>query len=252
MADMSISNSLNSFIYFLVVTIIYFLLKVFTKSEKMLMIFMVIYFFMILVTQFFINLSSTNKLCGVNQYGTASIVTFIPWIIMLGSIKMLLTIFPGWLSPFSNTFGYIVTKLLGIGGLLNKILSGKFEKEGVSETTKIAAEALEHIYGDKSLLINEITQENFNTFWDRMSDAKIFKPDSGQYKEQLLGLVKIKDIVSEFIWYVLTGGLVSSVSYNYIVNTECTKSTSEIEQRANRMMSNMNDKTKPRIYTSSE
>jgi len=183
MADISVANSLTIFIYFLILTVIYFLLKIVSKSEKMEMIWMVIYFFAILVTQFFINLSSTNNLCGTNQLGTAAIATFLPWILMLGTIKLMLTIFPGWLSPFSNTFGYLVTKILGIKELLNKILSSsKFEKDGASETTRIAAEALEHIYSDKSLLINEITEENFGTFWDRMSNAKLFKSDSGQYK----------------------------------------------------------------------
>jgi hypothetical protein len=254
MANISLTNSFTSFIIFIIVTVVYFLLKIFSKTDKMVMIWTIVYFLMVLSTQFFINVSVSKNLCGTNQYGTASIATFIPWVLMLGSIKILLTSFPGWLAPFSNTFGYIVTKLLGIGTLLNDILSNKFDKESASENMKIAAEALEHIYADKSLLINEITQQNFDTFWSRMSSSGLFKKNAGDYKDKLLNLVKIKDDVSEFIWYILTGGLVSSVSYSYIVNSACNRSVNEIEQNVNKAESTIsNDQTEEkRVYKSFE
>jgi len=238
---------------FIIVTVAYFLLKMFSKTDKMVMIWTIIYFLMVLSTQFFINISVSKNLCGNNQYGTASVATFVPWIIMLGSIKLLLTAFPGWLAPFSNTFGYIVTKLLGIGDLFNNILSSKFDKTEVSDNTKIAAEALEHIYADKSLFINEITQQNFDTFWKRMSDSGLFKQNAGDYKDKLLNFVKIKDNVSEFIWYVLTGGLVSSVSYNYIVNSNCNRSVDELEQSVTNTENGISSQTQDkRVYKSYE
>jgi len=43
-------------------------------------------------------------------------------------------------------------------------------------------------------------------------------------------MVILKDTVSEYIWYILTGGLVTSVSYNYMVNSECVKSVKELEK----------------------
>lgn len=41
----------------------------------------------------------------------------------------------------------------------------------------------------------------------------------------------MKDGIAEFIWFVLTGGLVTSMSYNYIVNSGCTQSASEMKKR---------------------
>lgn len=240
MSNISLISSFASFLYFSIITTLYFILKIFSKTDKMVLIWTIIYFFVLLVTQFFINVSISKSLCGTNQYITAMNVTFVPWVIILGSLKMLLTIFPGWLSPFSNTFGYLVTKLLGIGNVFNKILSDKFDDEHVKGDLRIAMEALEHIYSDKSLLINEITPANFDTFWNRMSNAKLFKADAGIYKDKLLSLVKLKDTISEFIWYILTGGLVTSISYNYMVNSECSKSVNEIEMLSSEVKNNAN------------
>lgn len=249
MSDISYKDSLFALIYFIVLTIIYFFLKLSATTKKMIMIWTGIYFLGLLVGEFFINVSVSSKLCGNSQYGTAAIITIVPWIIIFGFLNFLLITFPGWLSPFSNTFGYLVTKLLGIGDLFNNILSGKFENEKTTESMKIAAEALEHIYADKSLLINEITQENFDTFWTRMSSSGLFKKNADEFKDRLRYLVKVKDAVAEFIWYVLTGGLVTSVSYNYLVNSDCAKSVDELEENANDSQSKINNNVEQKVYT---
>ena len=68
-------------------------------------------------------------------------------------------LFPGWLIPFSNTFGYGIAKLGGLNNLLNKILKPQ-DATGNPKLTK----ALADIYTDRSLLINEIGISNFDTF----------------------------------------------------------------------------------------
>ena len=76
------------------------------------------------------------------------------------------------------------------------------------------------IYGIQSLLLNEITQANFSEFWDKTS--VLFKPNvknNQSLKDQLFDFIRMKDIVAEYIWYMLVGFLVTSVSYNYVVNT---------------------------------
>lgn len=254
MADIAYKDSLFALIYFLIITIVYFALKLFSTTKKMIMIWTGVYILALLVGEFFINVFVSGKLCGTPQYGMAAIITIIPWIIIFGFLNMLLNVFPGWLSPFSNTFGYLITKLLGIGDLFNNILSSKFEKENTPENMKLAAEALEHIYADKSLLINEITQSNFDTFWSRMSSAGLFKKNADEFKDRLRYLVRVKDMVAEFIWYLLTGGLVTSVSYNYMVNSDCTKSVDELETNVNATqvkMAETAEKAKDqKVYTS--
>ena len=250
MPDISYKDSLFALLYFVILTIVYFILKLTSTTKKMIMIWMGVYFLALLIGEFFINVSVSSKLCGNAQYGMAAIITIIPWIIIFGFLNFLLISFPGWLSPFSNTFGYLVTKLMGIGDLLNNILSAKFEKEGAPDNMKVAAEALEHIYADKSLLINEITQDNFDTFWSRMLGAGLFKKGADGFKDRLRYLVRVKDTVAEFIWYVLTGGLVTSVSYNYMVNSECTRTVDELETNASDSQASIAETKEQKVYKS--
>ena len=49
--------------------------------------------------------------------------TIIPWIIIFGVMNIDLIIFPGWVSPFANTFGYGAMNLLGLKDLLKVILN---------------------------------------------------------------------------------------------------------------------------------
>ena len=41
----------------------------------------------------------------------------------------------------------------------------------------------------------------------------------------------MKYSISEYVWNLLTGFLVTSVSYNYIINTGCAKSPEEMKKR---------------------
>lgn len=230
MDNTSIYGAMAGIIYFYFVTTIYFIVKHMITNDKLKIAIMVLYFLAVIVGEFIINLNITSQLCGNADFGHAMIVTIIPWIVIFGLLKVILTAFPGWLSPFSNTFGYLVTNLMGIGKLLNEILAHKFIKENTPDNLKAAAESLEHIYSNKSLLINEITQDNYETFWDRMKSSGLFKENAEQHKDALLNFVKMKDNVAEFVWYCLTGGLVASVSYNSIINSTCKASKDTLEK----------------------
>ena len=41
-------------------------------------------------------------------------VTIIPWVFVFASIIVLLMLLPSWLSPFSNTIGYFIAKVMGL------------------------------------------------------------------------------------------------------------------------------------------
>ena len=43
----------------------------------------------------------------------------------------------------------------------------------------------------------------------------------------------IKNVLGQITWYTLAGVLVSSVSYNYIINMSCDKSLEEITTELN-------------------
>jgi hypothetical protein len=195
-----------------------------------------IYISLLIVGEFMINLSLTDAMCGSNQWGTAMIVTMVPWIVIFGILNVLLLVLPGWLTPFSNTFGYGIAKLAGLSGLMNRILKPTILAKDLPKGDKTGMdsiqEALAHIYSDKSLLVNEITQTNFDNFWNNMS--ALFRDgvkNNSKIKQELLDMVRLKDIVAEFVWYALTGFLVTSVGYNYIVNSGCQQSVQEMQKR---------------------
>jgi hypothetical protein len=152
----------------------------------------------------------------------------------------MLTIFPGWLSPFSNTFGYGITHLFGISDVMISIFKPKLSKADMKkENMSAMAEALDHIYSDKSLLINEITPENFNVFWEDMSP--LFKDgikNNEDMKAKLFSFVRLKDIVAEYVWYLLSGILVTSVGYNYLVNNGCSQNAKDMKKKHDAYMAN--------------
>jgi hypothetical protein len=45
-------------------------------------------------------------------------------------------------------------------------------------------------------------------------------------------MVKLKDLVAQFVWYMLAGILVTSRSYNYIINQPCGLSPEVAEKIA--------------------
>lgn len=251
---------------YLTITTLYFLIKVFVKAADG-MALTISYFCLVILGQFFINIDITKSTCGESNFGVAMLASTVPWILILGSITIFLAVFPGWLIPFSNTIGYLVVSAAGVGKLFNKILvpemkntSGKNYDDINKSASEIAsAEAgkdaaiktLERIYNNKSLLINEITRSNLPNFWQNMKRANIIEKSAGDvnlslydpskdaseydgdnYKNftQLFNFIRMKDLVSEYLWYALTGSLVCSMAFNYIQNVGCYKSVEEMKK----------------------
>ncbi len=140
--------------------------------------------------------------------------------------------FPGWLSPFSNTFGYAIALMAGLNDTFADIIEPNPKGIKLKPDESILQQALAHIYSDKSLLINEITVDNFDYFWDSMKG--VFKQsayENDTFKNNLYSMVVLKNTVSMCIWYILTGILITSISYNYIINSGCKASAAEMQER---------------------
>jgi len=224
-------NPSSALFWFFIVTTLFYIIK-YNISEDSNLIATVVYVLLIAVGEFFINLSLTNDMCGENQWGTAFSITLAPWLIIFGLLNLMLNLFPGWKTPFSNTFGYGAALMGGLTPLVKQIFKDPTEKISDPNIKK----TVQYIYRDQSLLINEIGEgtEAFNEFWKSMQDA--IKPDvysakDDSLKEKLMNLVKSKYIVSEYIWYMLAGALVTSISYNYLVNIGCDNSAKKMLDR---------------------
>jgi hypothetical protein len=256
-----------SLLWFVIATALYFFVKINSTTTLEKSMYLGVYLLLLIVGQFFINLNLTETMCGTRQWQSAVNVTAIPWLFIFGVLNMFLYLFPSWLSPFSNTFGYGLVRLMGLHDFLDEILKNPMtENEQIDESTKLLAQTLDHIYSDRSMLINEIT--NVETFWEKMKN--IFKagvyesktsPDVKLNKFAMLKYyVDIKNYVAEFIWYMLSGALVTSVSYNYLVNMSCSRSVSLMTQKQKEFQQQQQadlkkqqaEKLNDRVYTISD
>ena len=233
---MAAANPSTSIIIFLILTLLYSTFKYYTKSESMMKMWTIIYFLLLVLSQFFINLGLAKDICGSNQMGLAIQATLVPWLLIFGGINLLLMMFPSWLSPFSNTIGYLFAYITGVNvffkGILKNITSTDKDPKRSDMLT-----ALNNVYDDKSLLINSMTNDTVEQWWQKMASGGLLNQqldtgDSG-HLNKLKEYVKMKTEVAKFMWYALTGLLTTSVSYNTILNSGCVQSVKEMEKRHN-------------------
>jgi hypothetical protein len=90
------------------------------------------------------------------------------------------------------------------------------------------------------------------------SAGGLFKSNAGASKSALLKLVRLKEIVAKYVWYLLTGALVSSISFNYAVSSSCDIAPSEIQRRADSLQNAAASRARaaaespPQVYTTYE
>lgn len=220
-----------------------------------------LFFLVLIIGEYFINLAMSKDICGFDQEKTALIATILPWFLVLGVLKAALVVFPGWLTPFSNTFGYIfVSVVTDLKDVFNNILTPQFDLAPESQKGTGAAaggqsggagagpgdntgslqnsadippdeiknkrdigRALEQIYTDQSILLNELNLDNLDRFWDSFKESRLIRPSAKvEDLEKIRTFLIMKSVVGEFIWLVLCGLLVVSISYNYILNMGCS------------------------------
>ena len=260
-------NPLAAMIFFFIVTSIYCVISIFMSGSAMLKLTTTIcYILFVIIGQYFINLNLTQAMCGVRQWKSALFITFIPWLMIFGVLHLFLYLFPGWLSPFSNTFGYLVAKLMGLPDLMKIIL--------VPMDKNKSNDALLQVSSDTSLLINQFSPENyveipdeaaekngvkrlikerknFDLAWSKLQESGIIQELQGDdkdpyknetYRNKLYNFVQMKYVISEYVWNMLTGLFVTSISYNYILNTGCAKSPKEMKERYDKYQSDLEKK----------
>ena len=223
-----------------------------------------LFFLVLIIGEYFINLAMSKDICGFDQEKTALLATVLPWFIVLGVLKAALIVFPGWLSPFSNTFGYIfVSVITDMKDVFNSILTPQFDLApasqktasggqtggagdstgGLQDSADIPADeiknkrdigrALEQIYTDQSILLNELNLDNLDRFWDSFKESRLIRPSAKiEDLEKIRTFLIMKSVVGEFVWLLLCGMLVVSISYNYILNMGCSFTPEQQKIRA--------------------
>lgn len=216
----------------------------------------IIYVCVLIIGSYFINSTVSKAICNSEavRWSNILLATLLPWIIIFFSLFIVLKIFPGWITPFSNTVGYVVISILGVENTLTAILNKKPGESGD------LAKAIANITHNKSNFINQIdiNRATFLSFIGDLKNANIITLNKqegegegngegdgdgeGDGEEELLTnpdiqnlykLLVIKNVLGQITWYTLAGVLVSSVSYNYIINMSCDKSLEEITKELN-------------------
>ena len=247
--------SLLSLLFFIIITIGYFLaLKpkltldqlepdCYNDYKNSIFPKLALYLLIICLSQFLLNTAYLTNKCGgevKNNIGPAALYTFFPWLIIFGIIIAILIIFPGFKSAFSDVIGYFAiagsAKTLFANIMLDADLNAKIEATDETKRAAItsAADTLVKMLGNKSILINQITPDNFLGSWGLleplMKDKIKADPNVlNTYKAQLLDLVVLKDNIGEAFWYVYTAILISSVVYYNLASRGCVKSAAQIK-----------------------
>ena len=86
----------------------------------------------------------------------------------------------------------------------------------------------------------------------RMKHAKLVNNDilnneniSDDFEEKLKKIVKLKDNIASFFWYLLSGILAIVVSENFILGSTCSKSIEDLEREHDEYLKNKNNNQKP-------
>ena len=205
---------------------------------------LLIYFFVVLLGQFFVNATILVNKCGGSiseNMGSAFFFTFFPWIFLFGAVIAILQAYPGFKSAFADVLGYFyvstAANVLLTDLLINKDVQDKLP-QNISETEKQqlmdAADTIVKIAGNSSVLINQLVPTNFEDYWkvlqplmksqyQEKSETENVKNASIQSKKkQLFDIVISRDNVGEAMWYIYSGFLIISIVQLQINTKGCT------------------------------
>ena len=184
MAESYLPNPSSTIIYFMLITICFIFFTIFNifqtndiKSTDDVInnnIFSAVYILLLVVGSYFINATISKSMCSQSiQWSYVLMITLLPWIIIFVSLYFILKIFPGWITPFSNTIGYAVIGFLGVEKIYDSIFINSTDVDNNSELVK----AIANMNSNKTKFINQISTEldEFYNFFNNIKDA--LKPD---------------------------------------------------------------------------
>jgi hypothetical protein len=200
-----------------------------------------------MIIQFRVNASIISSNCGgsiTENMGAAGVFTFLPWTLIFGVVVLILTIYPGFKSAFSDVIGYywisssankIITELLVEPNIQHKIDDDIGSTPKQKEVMQSAADAIIKICGNTSLLINQIVPTNFESYWNILTPLMKDKYKQevtriSDIKRDLFELVVTRDNVGEAMWYIYTGILLTSLVQLKITTRGCVNNPKTMEE----------------------
>jgi len=217
--------------------------------------FLAIYVLLVIMIQFMVNSSIIASDCGGNiteNMGAAGVLTFLPWILIFGVLVIILTVYPGFKSAFSDVVGYYYVSS-SANKLLTELLINKDIEKKLNEDTNMtpekklametAADAIIKICGNTSILINQIVPNNFDEYWGILTPLmkdkyRVEGPETDKMKNDLFEIVVTRDNVGEAMWYIYTGLLLTSIVQLKITTRGCVTNPKTMEANYQKFLEN--------------
>jgi len=178
--------------------------------------------------------------CGNADTFTILKATLLPWLLIFANMMYVLSKLPSWLTPFSNTLGLLIVRFAGCNTAFLEMLTPQEKTDN----------SLHYVYSDPSLLVNRFTMVNFDATIDKL--AHIIDKTNVTKIADFKQFVKLKELISEWIWYMLTASITISVSYNSLITSKCIKTTDQYVDSHNNAMAETTQEPTPAVYTVSE
>jgi len=230
-----------------------------------------IYFLLVLVFQFIINAFTISNKCGGSvkeNIAAAGLMTFIPWVLIFGLMIIMLVIYPGFKSAFSDVVGYyyvsgsaknILDKLLIDPNIYKKVDTATEGDTKKREAMQSTADLIIKLTSNLSILINQIVPANFIEFWGVLKPLMKDKYTSGgaeqDMQEKLLTAVITRDNVGESMWFIYTGILLISIVQYKITSRGCINNTATMQKNYQTFLDNeaaaqaKKDQAQSTVYT---
>jgi len=201
-----------------------------------LMLFSVVFFIFL----FSYNVTYTKQpyVCGTQNVSLAFYATIFPYIFIYMLGIMIITVFPGWLRSFSNTFGLTIVRFCGyektIAEFQNLRKKDDANRPNKDEKDKKTIDAINNIFNDPSVFINELEYpnikenkldiENWFDFNNVMKNIIVNETETLNKKDVATDIVKymsIKDTISTYIWVGLLSTITILVGQNRLIGETC-------------------------------
>lgn len=253
--DTTAPSPMTATFYFFILSIFYIIIStilIYTSvtSSSTELALNLIFVLLLVLGLYFINVETIKKLCGKNDdnysvpYTKVATTTFVPWILVFGSLFFLLELFPGWIRPFSNTVGYGIINALGAEKEFTNYLNDASNKSVKKKPDLVTA--INYVKSNKSMFINEFSpnEKEFGEEFDQLKNSQVIIDEETlktkglnlkDFEKILYKFVLIKNTIGKGVWYILGGTVVSAISYNILLDINCQKSTSKMQSDINNL-----------------
>ena len=181
-----------------------------------------------------------NQYCASPNIGVAiggSVLTWGLFVVVFG----LLENYYVWLRPFSNTFGYLLIKVLGVVTFMDKIL--KKDDDGSDKVNKY----LKYIRSDPWGFFSMLTAKTGESVPEGLQAEKTFEElskgdklqpgaNDAENKAEFVKFVRIKESVAKLVFYLLTLNLMTDMASVFVMeNSPCVVNQQIIKQSNNQL-----------------